>query len=406
MNLLYLAHTVPFPPNKGEKIRAFHQIRALSRRHRLHVACFARDGEDVKAAEELRNYCASVHCEINSFRTALIGAMLRFAQGGSLNMAFYQNAPMRSYVSDLCKRVGMDAAIAYALPMAPYAPPGVKLLLDMQDVDSEKWLEYARLRRPRLLFKTEANRLRKQELAWVRRVDCTYLTSHQETALLRNLTPESRIECIENGVDADYFDPDRVPVNQDLHNRRYVVFVGTMDYFPNQEAAKWFAREVFPLLRRSDGKLEFLIVGNRPSEAVRKLGALPGVRVVGGVDDVRPYVANADAVTVPLRVARGIQNKVLEALALGRPVYTTAAVCRTFGSKLPAGVVACGSAEELAARLQETLRKPISVDYQIREQMRARFSWNTNLDCMLDELSTQECKDSAGSYRETALCPN
>lgn len=388
MNVLFLCHCVPNPPNKGEKIRAYYEIEALARRHQVHLACFARNEEDLEFAEALRGRCASVHAELLPFASSLLRGAVQFALGRCLNLAFFESGRMRHYVRELAAKVPFHTTIAYTLPMMPYAPPAVPILFDMLDVDSEKWLQYGRMKRFGFLYRAEAHRIRRHELESARKAEVTYLAARQETALFRSLAPEANLECMENGVDLSFFDPAIVPFPESLRSKRFVSFVGTMDYYPNIDAACWFAREVFPKIRQRHPGTEFLVVGNNPGKAALQLKQIPGVTVTGGVPDVRPYILHAQAVLAPLRLARGIQNKVLEALALGRNVYTTSAVARTFGDEVPPAVHRCDSAEEYVKALEPELNRAPQWDPVVREYMRVRFSWEQNVSHMVSRLES------------------
>ena len=374
-HLLFLSHCVPAPPDKGEKIRAYHEIQQLASRYRIHLVCFARNRSEVQAAQELSKACASVYAEQMAPRWALAGAAARFALGDSLNEAFYSSKKMHRHVQSLAREVPFNATIAYSVVMAPYAPPRLPMLLDMIDVDSEKWFQYARSRRPRVLFRLEARRLRRFETRWAESAQRVALTTENEEQLLKTFAPKAVTFSIENGVDSSFFDGGAHDIPAELAGRPFVAFVGTMDYHPNIEAACWFARCVLPELRRRDPALEFFIVGRNPSSEVSRLERIEGVHVTGSVSDTRPYLASARAIVVPLRVARGIQNKVLEALAMGRPVFTTLEVCQTFGSAPPAGVVCCASEEEFVGRVSAACRIEPQCDSSIRAETCRRFSW-------------------------------
>jgi len=305
VNLLFLSHCVPAPPDKGEKIRAYHEIQQLASRYRIHLVCFARSQSEVQAAQELSNVCASVYAEQISPRWSLVRAAARFALGDGLNTAFYHSPKMRRYVASLAGRVAFGAALAYSVVMAPYAPPRIPLLLEMIDVDSEKWFQYAQSRRPGGLFRLEARRLRRFETLWAESAQRVALTTQNEEELLRTFAPQAATFSIENGVDAAFFDGQAHHLPPGLAGRRFVAFVGTMDYHPNIEAASWFARCIFPQLRLRDPALEFFIVGRNPSSETSRLTRLPGIHTTGSVPDIRPYLASARAIVVPLRVARG-----------------------------------------------------------------------------------------------------
>jgi len=372
--ILYLSHCVPNPPNKGEKIRAFHQLKYLSGRFRIHLACFGRDREDVEAARELSRFCESVHVELHSGSAALLKAGIRFLGGASLNTSFYWSRQLLRHVQELQAARPIRAALAYSAVMFPYIPEGVPGLLDMIDVDSEKWFSYAVERRPGFLYAMEARRLRKAEIRFAGKAALSFFTTASEEQLFRNFSPASpRTAVLENGVDFEYFDPDKVAAAP-VFGKRNLVFTGTMDYHPNIEAARSFVSGILPELRRADPAVEFIVLGRNPSRDVLRLAETPGVRVTGAVPDVRPYLKAADAVVAPLRIARGIQNKVLEGLAMGKPVFVSQAVALTFGSGVPPGVTSCRCPREYLKALEPG---PLSGE-EIRAATRKRFTWDGN----------------------------
>ena len=295
---------------------------------------------------------------------------------------------MKAHVDSLARQVPLAATLAYSAVMAPYAPRQLPLLFDMLDVDSEKWLQYAQSRWPGFLFRLEARRLRRWETFWSTTAQCTVLTTENEELLLRTFAPQALTCFMENGVDGAYFDGVARPLPAGLEGRPFVVFVGTMDYPPNIEAARWFATSVLPGLRRLDARVEFLIVGRNPAKSVRALARLDGVTVVADVPDIRPYLSHGRAIVVPLLLARGIQNKVLEALAMGRPVFASTAVCATFGKSLPVGVFCCASAPEFVDRVSEACTAAPHCDASIRAEACRRFSWQEGVERLVERLET------------------
>jgi sugar transferase (PEP-CTERM/EpsH1 system associated) len=378
MDILYVSHCVPNPPDKGEKIRAFHEVKSLATGRRVHLACFARSDGEKRFAEELGSCCASVYVE--TLRPwALASAAARFAFGNCLTTSFYGSRRFRDHVAALAARTPLAGAVVYSSAMAQYVPTGVPAVIDMVDVDSEKWFQYARLRWPGTAYSIEGRRLRRAETAQGAQATRLFFATAQEEALYRSFAPEARTGYIENGVDGAYFEPDASTPGADLAGRSYLMFLGAMDYYPNAAACAWFATRVFPELRRRNPAAEFLIVGRNPGRAVRRLAAAPGVTVSGSVPDVRPYLRSAAAVVAPLEIARGIQNKVLEALAMGKRVLASTAVCHTFGAELPEGVVRCAGEREFLSAAEACLTSAPPSDPQIRRRATARFSWESNL---------------------------
>ncbi|MGH9612805.1 MAG: TIGR03087 family PEP-CTERM/XrtA system glycosyltransferase [Bryobacteraceae bacterium] len=386
MDLLYLAHCVPNPPDKGERIRAFYQLNRLVEKHRVHLVCFARSDADERNGRALEDRCASVYVERHRSKTALSLAAAHFGLGGCLTTSFYASRRMREHVRSLAGRVPLGASIIYSSAMAPYVPDGVPFLLDLVDVDSEKWIQYARTRFPGFAYRMEGGRLRRVESNFAKRSQCTYLSTHQELTIFQGFAPEAPAACMENGVDFERFDPSVPLPHPELRDRSFLVFVGAMEYFPNVDGVCWFAREVFPKLRRQVPGLEFFVVGRDPTPAVLRLNQEDGVTVTGAVDDIRPYAAAARAVVAPLRIARGIQNKVLEGLAMGKPVFASSEICQTFAPGLPAGVIPCPTPEDFVASIAARLPAGAHADSNIREAAKRRFSWSRNLDRLSGDL--------------------
>jgi sugar transferase (PEP-CTERM/EpsH1 system associated) len=383
-SILFLSHCVPNPPDKGEKIRAHHILRRLARAYRVHLVCFARAAGDLEAVQELRAECASIYAEPLAHKPALARGALALATGGSLNAAYFRSRTLERAVSRISRRERLHVSFAYTAVMARYAPADTPVLVDLVDVDSEKWFQYAELRSPGALYRLEARRLRSFERAVVERACFSILTTQNEESLLRTFAPSSRTGFMENGVDAGYFDPARVEVPEILRRSRFLAFVGAMDYCPNVEGVCRFAKTILPELRRRDPSLEFFVVGKNPAAGVRALSAVPGVRVTGAVPDVRPYLAAARAVVAPLALARGIQNKVLEALAMGRPVVASPEVCRTFGDRLPEGLVRYHSDPQAVEAILHACAGDPHSDAAIRNGARERFDWDSNLEVVMN----------------------
>jgi sugar transferase (PEP-CTERM/EpsH1 system associated) len=262
-------------------------------------------------------------------------------------------------------------------------PKGLsRRVLDMVDVDSDKWAQYAPTQRWPLswVYAREGRKLAEWEARVAQDFDATLLVSRDEAALLQRRAPAARhkIGVFENGVDADYFSPARDYPNPFAPGVQGVVFTGAMDYWPNIDAVTWFAERIFPAVRHAEPVAQFTIVGSRPGEAVRALARQPGVVVTGSVPDVRPYLAHAACVVAPLRIARGVQNKVLEAMAMARPVVASHQAVE--GIRAEAGCdffLAEGEAEfaqAVVARLQT-----FSPAARARDCILAHYDWTRNL---------------------------
>ena len=283
--------------------------------------------------------------------------------GRALTPDYFGNAGLRRWVAATLAGGRIGRIVVFSSGMAGYVMgpgPYPDRTLDMVDVDSEKWREYAaRARGPaRLVWAREGRLLARFERAAAAEFDRTLLVSEDECARFAAVAPESRgrVFAVENGVDLARFSPAHgfaapFPPGGGPH----LVFTGTMDYWPNEDAVGWFARDVLPAVRALRPAAAFWVVGANPTPGVLALGRLPGVHVTGRVADVRPYVAHADAVVAPLRVARGIQNKVLEAMAMGRKVVASAEAFEGVRARPGRDLLVADGAAATAAALREVL---------------------------------------------------
>ena len=337
-DLLFLSHRIPYPPDKGEKIRAFHILRHLARRHRIHLGCLIDEPEDWRHVSALRELCADLACFPLHRRWRRLAALTKMRPGRALTLDYFHHHRLARWVDDKVAG-GVRDVFVYSSAMAPYVMgrrvmgrPGGRRVLDMVDIDSEKFRAYAEASSwpGRWIHAREARTLLALERAAAADFDQTLLVSAAECAHFAALAPEigGRVAALANGVDLARFAPDLGLPNPYPGALPAIVFTGTMDYRPNEDAVVWFAEEVLPALRAvaADGMApDFYIVGARPGRKLRQLARRPGVVVTGRVADTRPYLAHAALVVAPLRIARGIQNKVLEAMAMARPVLATPA---------------------------------------------------------------------------------
>jgi sugar transferase (PEP-CTERM/EpsH1 system associated) len=318
-----LAHRLPYPPRTGDKVRAYHVARHLARHHDVTLACLVDQPGDEEAVAALRDDIPDLEDVVVGRTRTRLSALLGLARGASATMTYFDSVALRARVGSRLS-AGTDLIYVYSSSMAPYANggSGAPLLMDFVDVDSDKWMQYgAQLPFYKAwVYRLEAVRLRRHELSAARQAARSLVATRQEEALLRGLAPWAPTTVIPNGVDLDYFAP--VPARRAADPT--IVFTGAMDYFPNVDAVVHFCRQIFPRIRARIPGARFVIVGKNPTAAVRRLATVPGVEVTGSVSDVRPYLGEAAVAVAPLRVARGVQNKVLEAMAMGLAVVATA----------------------------------------------------------------------------------
>jgi polysaccharide biosynthesis protein PslH len=324
--ILFLAHRIPYPPNRGDRIRTFHMLRFLAERAEVSLAYLA-DGQPVADTQQaLEGLCSHVAgIRLGRYRR-WINAACSLALGRTATEGLFHNSRLRRLLARWSKATRFDAVVVFCSSMVQYLDvPGlsdVPVFLDLIDVDSQKWFDYAAEASgvQRRLFQIEGKRLRRLEQSLPQKTKAIALVSRCEVELYRSFCPIGSVYAIPNGVDLDYFRPRE---NADSAASQNCVFVGALDYRANIDGIQWFCNEIWPEVRRRQPKATFTIVGSRPAPAVLRLAERPGVRIESDVPDVRPYLAEAATVVVPLRIARGIQNKVLEALAMAKAVIAS-----------------------------------------------------------------------------------
>jgi sugar transferase (PEP-CTERM/EpsH1 system associated) len=323
LQILFLAQRVPFPPNRGDKITTYHQIRHLSREHDIFVACLADGVEDLHHGGGLKPFVRALEAIPLGRARARMRALAAIGTRTPLTVAYFGEPALHERIRALIRSHSFDLIIAYSSSMAQYVEEfdDVPRIMQFADLDSMKWRLYAEHHPPprRWIYALEADRLLRYERAIGTTFSHSLLCTPQEVDDFRRLIPGGRVSLVGNGVDLEYFRP------SDNAKASSLAFVGVLDYFPNVDAVVWFCHEIFPLIRNQVPEATFTICGSRPTEAVRHLGHMPGVVVTGAVPDIRPYLSTAAVGVVPLRIARGIQNKLLEAMAMGLPVVTTSA---------------------------------------------------------------------------------
>jgi polysaccharide biosynthesis protein PslH len=360
--ILYLVHRMPYPPNKGDKVRSYHLLRHLAQRHEVYLGTFIDDASDVAHVNVLRQWCAEVRAVRLRPAWARLMSLTALGRGEPLTQAYYRSRALHHWVSALVDRVDPEAVVAFSSPMAQYAAHvNAPLLMDLVDLDSEKWADYARTRRFPMSFvlAREARKLLALETEIVRRARYACFVTPREAALFKRRAGPGAgpVHVVRNGVDSDYFDPALPMPSPFVPGEVPVVFTGAMDYPPNVDAMVWFCTEVWPELVKSRPSLNLHIVGRHPALAVRTLAA-EQVRITGTVDDVRPYLRHAALAVAPMRLARGIHNKILEGMAMGRAVVTSEAAAESLEPALRACVLRASDAAGFKQAIESVLDSP------------------------------------------------
>ncbi len=348
-----LVHRIPYPPNKGEKLRAYHELRHLAGRHDVWLACFVDDPDDLSHVPALRQWCRDVAAVQLHKKAAMFRAAVSWLAGGTLTEGYFRARRLAQTLAAWTRQVHFDCVFAYSSSMAGYAlnVPAARRVLDFVDLDSAKWRAYAQRRGfpASLIFGREAARLAARERAWAKAFDASVFITPAEAADLAAPDAAGKVHVVGNGVSPPAGERPGLP------REANVGFVGVMDYFPNVEAVCWFVEQVWPRVRSRCPDATFWIVGRAPNARVRALAAAPGVRVTGAVDDVARYLEKFRVSVAPFQTARGLQNKVLEAMAARRPVVATSRIARSLQGRAGEHFLVADSPEDFAGRVIELL---------------------------------------------------
>lgn len=354
-NILFLSHRVPFPPNKGDKIRTFHQMEHLAARHNVYCACFVDRPADEVHAIALRQWCKGIIAVPWNRRTALRRAAKGFSRGRSATCAAYDDPAMRHHLRAWARDIRFDAATAFSACMAPYAWafPARRRVLDLCDIDSQKWRDYAADSRFPLstAYRAEGRRLAAFEQRCLYHFDATLVATPRERDLIDPEGRQRTLQIVPNGVNRPALSPQQPSLNPPI-----VTFVGAMDYRPNVDGVLWFVRHVWPRVTQAAPDARFVIVGANPAPRIRRLSECNDVLVTGEVPCVQTYLRSSRVVIAPMPIVRGIPNKVLEAMAMARPVVGTSGVAAALGAESGRHLLTGDSPEAFADSVVAVLR--------------------------------------------------
>ena len=331
--ILFISHRIPFPPDRGDKIRSHHVLRHLAAIAPVHVATFADDEHDGIAEAELTRV-ATTYRVVNRTKSLALAGVEAMLVGKPASVTAFRSKALQAYVRETLRQREIGLIYIFSGQMGQYVPADFtgRVVVDFVDVDSAKFDAYAAAHggiRARV-EKREAARLRAEELRVAKRASVSMFISDEEAALFRSRLPTNErsripVRTLTNGIDSTTFDPAAVAPDPEMAALPYprVVFTGQMDYAPNVVACLRVAHEILPAIRQTFPEASFHIVGRNPGERLKGLSGRDGIHVLGRVPDTRPYLAAADLALVPLSIARGVQNKVLEAMSMGRPTVLT-----------------------------------------------------------------------------------
>lgn len=394
--LLYLVHRIPYPPNKGDKIRSYNLLRSLSKKYNVYLGTFIDNSIDVQYVGNVEKYCAEVCVERLSPNISKVKSLSALVGTKPMSLPYYYNKRISLWVRSVIRQHNIKRIVVFSSSMAQYVEHEISndilRVIDFVDIDSDKWTQYAKNIRWPLswIYNREAKTLFQYEKRISKVFNKSYFVSKLESDLFEKLTDDTsgQIDYFNNGVDSKYFDVNVELINPFEAQEVTLVFTGAMDYWANVDAVIWFEKNVLPLIALKIERVKFYIVGAFPGDKVRRLESNPMIRVTGKVKDMRPYIKYADVIVAPLRIARGVQNKVLEAMAFNKAIVATQAAvdgiedCELFAPDI------ADDAEEMADMCVKQLNNSqlAGSNIQSRTCILSNYNWEANLSKVMNDL--------------------
>lgn len=403
MKILYLAQRLPFPPNKGEKIRTFHQIQRLAQLgHQVDVASPQEQEQDTAQGTQLATITqGNILLAAKPGKTSLLIGLIK---GEPLSVSNFYSTELQQQIDQYLTANPVDAIICTSSAMAAYVfksrtlaslSQQPKLIMDFMDLDSDKWAQYAATAKPPMkwVYQREARLIGQYEERIYHQFDTSIFISQAEVDLFaRRLGNADKLLVVSNGVNTEEFCPpdSRTSVSgESLH----MLFTGVMDYLPNEDAVSWFVQEAWDELKAKYPTATFTIVGMNPSKKVMQLGEKPGVKITGFVDDVMPYFNQANLFVAPFRLARGVQNKVLQAFACGLPTITTSMGIEGINAQDRDNVIIANDIPSILKAIDQLAGAPehaVQIGKNARRLLEQDFSWESRLAPLCNILATAE----------------
>jgi sugar transferase (PEP-CTERM/EpsH1 system associated) len=395
MNILYLCHRFPYPPKRGGKIRPFNMIRHLQASgHHVTVCSLARSQAEAEEGRGIAPHCHAFHVATVQEPVQWARMIVRLPVATPSSMGYFYSSELAAKVRELLAVQRFDLIFVHCSSVAQYVAhvQGIPKILDFGDMDSQKWLEYAnyKLFPLSLGYTLEGTKMLWAEKRLARRFDLCTATTRAEWETLDGYGTGAATDWFPNGVDADYFSPTDEPYDADS-----ISFIGRMDYYPNQECMARFCKEVWPQLKARRAGMKLLIVGADPSPEMRALGQLDGVTVTGSVPDVRPYIRSSAMMVAPLAIARGTQNKILEAMAMGVPVVTSRVAAGGVDAHCEEHLIVADGATDITQAILRIAENPVErrrLAVAGRQRMLSHHAWPRSMQ-RLDSI-IQRCRES------------
>jgi len=401
--LLFLCHRIPFPPNKGDKIRSFNILKKLSEQYDIHLGCFIDDPFDKQYVVGLDKYCASVFHLDQHKALAKLKGLTGFITNKPITLPYYFDNKMQQWTDSTIAQHNIAKAFIYSSSMAQYLQgknaqdekyQSLERIIDFVDVDSDKWRQYAEKKSgvAKWFFNREYQLLAREENAICAQFTHSLFVSPDEGKLFSDKQPQaqqSKVHGVLNGVDVKFFDPGITFNDESLvPETSFISFTGAMDYWANIDAVLWFVEHVWPLIIAKQPEAIFCIVGGNPSNEVMALAKDKSIVVTGRVHDVRPFIEKAQCVVAPLQIARGIQNKVLEAMSLNKAIVVTSMAMEGINAQPSEGIVITDDKGDYAQACVALLAEQPKV-LANRQWILEHFTWQQTLTPLANYFSTK-----------------
>ena len=394
--LLFLVHRIPFPPNKGDKIRSYNMMKELSQDFDIHLGCFIDDENDLGYEPELLQFCKSVKCIQQNKLMCKVKGLQGFLSNEAITLPYYQSAEMQQWTKETISQHQIERVLVFSSAMAQFVEPHLSELkhsvLDFVDVDSDKWRQYASEKSgfKAWFYNREARLLQNYEIRMAETFDASTFVSDDEADMFQTMLADSiktSVYGVRNGVDTNYFDPQSQFQKVEGIAEDSIVFTGAMDYWANVNAVLWFIENVWPLVLAVKPETHFYIVGSKPSAKVQALHGKQNITVTGRVEDVRPYIGQTKLSIAPLQIARGIQNKVLEALSMAKPIVLSSMAAEGINKPRSADYQIQDEAPAMAKLITDLLEQDTLVSQQNRTFVIEHFSWKSEMHKFTDLLN-------------------
>ncbi|NRA55674.1 MAG: TIGR03087 family PEP-CTERM/XrtA system glycosyltransferase [Gammaproteobacteria bacterium] len=383
--LLFLCHRIPFPPNKGDKIATFNLLKYLSKRYQVHLGYFIDDDHDIQYIEKLRPYCvSSFDLNICDKRQAVSGVNALLSNS-SISTSHYRSTAFQNWVDRTIAQFKINKLYVYSSAMAQFIDHAryqkKTRILNMTDIDSDKWRQYAQSKPwyTKWIYAREHRQLGKYEQQVLQNFNAVTLVTEQEAELFCQMSPplmNNKIHTLTNGVDTDYFSPNADFEQLIASEAPILCFTGAMDYWANVDAMLWFCDHIWPQILKQHPQCQLYIVGGNPTAKVMALAQRQGVTVTGRVPDVRPYLEVCQLVVAPMRIARGVQNKVLEAMAMAKPVVMTSMAQEGIKINQQQAGLVIDEPMQMAQSINKLLSGPSACYQHNRQWILNHYSWD------------------------------